>query len=126
MASAYLSSYPIQGSPSALSTCPGKDGTVYGTSTTQQYYIKCNNDIYGYDIYGTWNKSTSFNNCLDLCSATTGCTAVGFYTKQGVTVSGVYTCFLKNAFWGQNNIHYASGPGSSTVATGVLLTYPVT
>jgi len=125
IASAYLSSYSIQAGSSALSTCPGKDGTVYTANSGAQYYIKCNNDIYGYDIGGRYTQASSFNNCLEKCSTTSGCTAVGFYTKLGISSPGVYTCFLKTSGWGSRDIHYASGTPDSTVATGVLLSYAV-
>lgn len=74
------------------SVCPDQDGQTYTSSCGATYQVECFKDRYGSVMAPSPVTTSSFKDCVDLCSSTSGCVDVSW--SQGFP-SG--TCYLKSA-----------------------------
>ena len=71
--------------------CPAANLTTYTSVYTRQVFnITCGSDSTGDTLVNTV-QSTTFQACVEACTATTGCTDVSF-----VGTTGAGTCYMKN------------------------------
>ncbi|KAI4852756.1 hypothetical protein E4T44_01278 [Aureobasidium sp. EXF-8845] len=78
----------------ALGSCPSIDGSTFYDAAGKYYKITCGMDYQGNDIVEKDNIAT-FEQCINACDATDGCTGVGF-AHDGYYGSNP-GCYLKSA-----------------------------
>ncbi|KAK4162519.1 hypothetical protein QBC43DRAFT_77043 [Cladorrhinum sp. PSN259] len=95
--------------PSATATgfCPGMDNTQYISSTGKKFLHLCGVDYSGkLEATEIGNATTTtFKDCMELCSKKTGCTGVGWGIETDEKLNSKPNCWMKS---GLNQSHSAT------------------
>lgn len=90
--------------------CPSQNNTVWTDANAQQYTIACGSDYQG---SSTTQQAASFENCMEICDGTSGCSAVSFTGG-----SGAGFCYLKDTI--SSDLAYVGNTDAAVRVAGAV------
>jgi len=107
---------------SALS-CPATDSTSYTTPSGTAYIIECGINHNGNDI--GWSYTSSFEDCVTSCSATSSCVSASYVSSNGFCYrkNSVGTISNSPAVWSARLQTQSSAPAALSCPTSDLSLY---
>ncbi|KAF2634030.1 hypothetical protein P280DRAFT_512188 [Massarina eburnea CBS 473.64] len=123
---AYGTQYNCQCTPAPSAapslTCPSANATSFTGSCGSQWNIECGIDRDNHDL--TVKSASTFNECMNICDATSSCVDVSYLGTNCYLKSGIGNANANSNVWGAYQVSPCAGSVASSIASPIITSAP--